>query len=179
MSQDNLLEDLEGLVDCDWLEVHKEFKREERLQEMSEPVIPDFPNFDDFYNIMLDLSQDQFLSPILAELVHKFLRNQGRRRPSAFDKVWSFFTDPHRYGTCEIECGNCRSPYTVIYEQSVLPRFTREMWTEIDEHQMTVKQEEVNCPNCGCGMLRLTAKPVGVIDNRRQDEFKFKSRNNF
>jgi hypothetical protein len=173
---DDLLDDLENLVSDDWQKVHEEFKRKEYKEEISKPVIPDFPTFEEFYRLMTELVTEQYLHPMVAELAHRFIRNRDRESIPAFEKVWSFFTDPRRYDLFEERCGQCGRDYVVIYERKMMPRVSirmEDMWSH--ERTMKIKSEVVHCIWCSTPIATITGTVVGVMSNGRNDETKLKS----
>lgn len=179
MSKSNptdLLGDIEDLISDDWGEVHKQFLLKEEREAIEEPVIPDFPSYEDFYALLVDMSFEQYLTPQWAEIVHRFTRKRGRKVPPAFSKLWTMFCDSYRYGVAEMKC-ECGREWAVIYEKEERPRIRDiDLWRQ--ESTMTIRRETVACNRCGKPMLHISGTLVGVMSNGRHD-VKFESRTDF
>ena len=114
MSEAELLDDLEEFLDGDWKEIYEENKAEEYRQEISEPVIPDFPKYEEFYKLLVHVMGREDLPPELDYLIHKTIRNQNRKATEEFDKIWEFFCNPYEYKINKVHCRHCNKKHTVI-----------------------------------------------------------------
>lgn len=160
--KDDLLDDLEDFVNCDWKEVHDNFQKEEYQKEISEPVIPDFPVYREFYDLMVDIVDDPQVSPRIGYLIERFVRNRSRKINKGFERVWEFFTDPRQYQTHEETCGGCRTRYNVISKRqnTYLPRPNIDSW---NNQTVEMRSEYVSCPTCGRPFMHLAGEVVGVF----------------
>ena len=165
MKNDNLLDDLEGFLDGDWSEIHEEFKNDEYKKTIAEPVVPDFPNFKEFYELLVSLVGNPNVPPMLEFVIHRFTRNRERLATPAFENVWEFFADPRTYGTVETTCESCRRRFEVAYKKESIPRVSVDRWSQEVSHEW--KSEVVACPNCGRPILHVAGRVVGIFMNGR------------
>lgn len=161
MKQNELLDDLEDFINCDWKEVHENFKKEEYQKEISEPVVPDFPVYREFYDLMVELVGDPQISPRLEYMIHRFVRNRSNKNTKGFERVWEFFTDPSRYKVYEQRCENCHTLHNVITKRQNIPRVNVDMWSH--EQVVEMRSEMVACTNCGRPIMSVVGEVVGVF----------------
>jgi hypothetical protein len=161
MSKDDLLDDLEEFVDGDWKKIYEENKTEEYRKEIAEPVIPDFPTYDEFYKLLVNLVGRNDIPPEVEFLIHKVIRNQDRKRSEAFDNIWSLFCDPHRY---RVECHscNCGSKYTVIIKRTDTYHAFRAGGYG-NPMETYIKREDIHCQKCGRMFLVTSDKVIGLF----------------
>ena len=86
MKNDELLDDLEDFLDGDWTEIHEDFKNEEYKKKIAEPVVPDFPNFKEFYELLVSMVGSPNMPPMLEFLIHRFTRSREKKATPAFEK---------------------------------------------------------------------------------------------
>ena len=161
MKSDELLDDLEDFLDGDWSEIHEDFKNEEYKKTIAKPVMPDFPNFREFYDILVSMVGNKDIPPILEFIIHRFTRNRDRLATPAFENVWEFFADPRTYGTAETTCQQCNRKYEIAYKKESMPRVSIDRWNQETSHEL--RSEVVACPNCGRPMLHVAGKVVGIF----------------
>ncbi len=161
MKNDELLDDLEDFLDGDWTEIHEDFKNEEYKKKIVEPVVPDFPNFKEFYELLVSMVGSPNMPPMLEFLIHRFTRSREKKATPAFENVWEFFTDHRSYGTVEETCQGCRKRYEVAYKKESIPRVSIDRWSQETSHEL--RSEVVACPNCGRPMLHVAGKVVGIF----------------
>lgn len=179
---DDLLDDIEGLVNCNWEEVHEEFKTEEYKESIKQAVIPNFP-YKDFYALMIDLVGNPDVPPQLEYLIHRFTANRSRVSTPAFENVWDMFTEYRGFTVLEAcKCNGCRREYTVIAKTREMPSVESmdHPWYAADR-TMEMTHERVCCNNCGKPFVHISGQVVGVFENRRVDnnDVKHKRRGNF
>lgn len=165
---DDLLNDLEEFVAGDWKKIYDTQQDEEYKKEISEPVIPDFPRYEEFYKVLVSLIGRDI--PIEVDfLIHKVLRNQDRKKTESFDNIWAMFCDPHKFKIEKHKC-NCGVGYAVIIHRNSMPILLFENRDEnrAVEQEMYIKQERVYCPKCGANFMTTGGERViGVFENRR------------
>ena len=162
----NLLDDLENFIDSDWKEVYEEFKTEERKESISEPVIPDFPSYKEFYEIMVKLMHDPNTPPFLEYFIHRFVRTRDRevKGAKAFEKVWSLFCNPREYDIYTETCNECRRNYSIIVHREP-PEILFGRFGETQE--MRMRSERVHCSHCGVALLVVAGTVIGLFENSR------------
>lgn len=151
MSEAELLDDLEEFLDGDWKKIYEENKAEEYRQEISEPVIPDFPKYEEFYKLLVHVMGREDLPPELDYLIHKVIRNQNRKATEEFDKIWEFFCNPYVYKIDKVQCLHCNKKHTVITK--IPDRIDTRIWQEAALQEITIEREDIYCPACGCRFL--------------------------
>jgi len=164
MSKELLLDDLEDFVNGDWKDIFEEHKAEEYRKEVSEPVIPDFHTYEEFYNLLVyQIGKD--IPSELEYLIHRIIAYQDRKSNKSFENVWQMFCNPSKYRVMEEDCKNCNNKISVITTRSSTITVFRnsELFRPID----SIRQEErVHCPSCGYCFMITTGKVVGVFSNR-------------
>lgn len=162
MSKEDILNDLEDFIDSDWKELSQQFQDEEYRKEISEPVIPNFPSYGEFYQSLVELVTDPSIPPQMAMLIHNVTAYQDRKISKSFDNIWSLFCDPHRHKIENIRCPQCNKHQTIIFSRENFPQNIRESLDRV-----VVRQETVHCIKCGTGVYYVSGKLIGVFDNRR------------
>lgn len=161
---DNLLDDLEEFVSGDWQEKFKEYQDDLYKDEMKEPVIPDFPSFREFYDLMVEMCTDVTLSPQLVYFINRFLRRRDNKLNKSFENVWEFFTDPSRYKVYQETCEQCRARYSVIVKlEPITPFRSLDSFGNMAAN-MTMRQEDVWC-RCGRPFMSVAGSVIGVFKN--------------
>lgn len=165
MSKDDPLNDLEDFIDSDWKEVVKKFQDEEYKKEISEPVIPNFPSYGEFYQTLVELVTKENIPPRLGYMIHRIIAHQDRKVSESFDKLWSLFCDPLRFVRIGTRCPTCDHPQEIVYSKEPIQAFRRN-WEEMSSHAH-ITQETVHCIKCGSGFYYVAGNLIGVFDNRR------------
>lgn len=163
MSKEMLLDDLEDFVNGDWKDIFEEHKSEEYRKEVSEPVIPNFPTYEEFYNLLV-YQIGKGIPSELEYLIHRVIAYQDRKINKSFENVWEMFCNPYKYKVMEEICKNCNNKISVITIRGEPIRIFRnnDMFLPID----SIRQERVHCPSCGYCFMITTGKVVGVFSNR-------------
>jgi DNA-directed RNA polymerase subunit RPC12/RpoP len=158
-----LLDDLENFVNGDWKVIYKEYEAEEYRKEISEPVIPDIPSYEEFYKLLVLLIGTRDTPPELDYFINKIIYFQDMKLTKSFEKVWSMFCNPHEYRTISHSCSNCKKSLSVTTQRE--GRLS--IWSERGQNMNTIvhKSEEVHCPSCGYCFLVTTGEVVGIFSN--------------
>jgi hypothetical protein len=168
-----LLGDIEKDIDGDWKDIYDKIQKENEWNSMSEPVIPDFPSYDEFYETVLSClyndDPESRLPVNFLHLLHRVVRNQDRKqdrkKPKSFDKVWEFFCDPHRYKIEQHEC-NCGASYTAIFKRSNISSYSLRYRYSYEMEEISISQKDVYCIDCGRPFLSVANDElVGLFGN--------------
>ena len=171
---DDFLSDLEEELGGDWKEIQKSIQDKEQEEQLkANPQRFMFPNFQEFYELLLRLFKEhrhesRDLHRLLISVFHSH-RNEDPM-PKAFDKVWEIFCNPHEYECATgIACRNCKSRWDVMFSRDQVRRIPQFLEDRMAE--MYMEQTRVLCPKCGVQILNLaTSEVVGVFKHVHVDE---------
>jgi hypothetical protein len=164
---DELLDDLENLVDDDWKQLYKQHQTDEHKRTIAEPVVPDFPNYAEFYSLLVNMIGRKGMPVEFEHLIWRITRRQDHKSGKDFENVWNMICDPSRYYKDEHRCQNCNRLFTVVTERRRIEpsSFVRTRWDEPVNISRT--QTYVYCPACGADFVSTIGKLVGVFENGR------------
>jgi len=161
-NQNNILDDIESDINGDWINIQKsiqasikEEKEKEKEKEIKEEIKnPNriyFPNFKEFYEVIIRIYENisygcdlNYLRSMLGEI----LRRSSEKMPTSFHKIWEMFCNPSEYRYTTVKCNRCGDVFDILFKEDyhrVL--YTGEIGT--DNSYATIKTKIIYCYSCG------------------------------
>lgn len=167
----DILSNLEKDIDGDWKLIQEKIQERERKEleikdKLKNPKRPNFPSFDSFYKLLVNIkysyysgNNNQELYYNIQELIYRFLNEvKEEKLPESIKKIWEVLCDPHRYSVHTTKCNRCNETYDVIYKYDDRNYYINSpLYTSYTSSNIQIerKVKYVYCPLCGTNILSL------------------------